>query len=295
MGEFDGFSGIAAMAGQGRQGDGVGAQGDGVIGGDDAPIVQAEAAGKIEAARQAAEVAHGIGGGTGEALVVIGREAGERCVGIGQGGGASEAQFADETVLKGAPGALDAAFGLGRVSGNLLDAELVEGASELSGRLFSGELFGERPVRIVALENAVAVAIKTEGNAVGGDHGVQRTEIADGIFGFELEVSGEDLAGGVVLKTDESEGGTAAFEPVMTAGIGEGHHAKTRARRASGTILARPALLRRGQFGGAQEATHGLAADGEIFFAAQFFRQMGIVEALIFAAGQGQNQLLLGK
>ena len=44
MCEFDRFSGIAAMAGQGWQGEAVGAQGDGVIGGDDASIMQTEAA-----------------------------------------------------------------------------------------------------------------------------------------------------------------------------------------------------------------------------------------------------------
>ena len=106
---------------------------------------------------------------------------------------------------------------------------------------------------------------------MGGDHGVQSAEIAEGIFGFELEVSGEDLAGGVVLKADESEHGAAAFEPVMTAGIGERHHAETRAGRAAGAILARPALLRRSQFGGAQDAAHGLAADGEVFFGREVF------------------------
>ena len=40
---------------------------------------------------------------------------------------------------------------------------------------------------------------------MGGDHGVQSAKIAEGIFGFELEVSGQDLAGGVVLKADEGE------------------------------------------------------------------------------------------
>jgi hypothetical protein len=79
---------------------------------------------------------------------------------------------------------------------------------------------------------------------------VQGAKIADGIFGFELKVSGEDLAGGVVLKADESERGTAAFEPVMTASVGERHHAETRTGRASGTILPQPALLRGSQFGG---------------------------------------------
>src|SRR6478609_331977 len=56
MGEFDGFASVAALAGQGRQGDGERAQGDGVIGADDALVAQAEAASEIEAARQGAEV-----------------------------------------------------------------------------------------------------------------------------------------------------------------------------------------------------------------------------------------------
>ena len=125
----------------------------------------------------------------------------------------------------------------------------VESASELGGRLFSGELFGEGPVGIVALEDGVTIAVETERDAVGGDHGVQGAEIADGIFGFELEVSGEDLAGGVVLKADESEHRAAAFEPVVATGVGERHHAETRAGRAARAILARPAFLRRSQFG----------------------------------------------
>ena len=104
---------------------------------------------------------------------------------------------------------------------------------------------------------------------------MQSAEIAEGIFGFELEVSGQDLAGGVILKADESELGAAAFEPVVTAGIGERHHAEARTGRAAGAILTRPALLRRGQFGGAQDAAHGLAADGEIFLDAKFFRPDG--------------------
>ena len=137
------------------------------------------------------------------------------------------------------------------VSGNLLDAELLQGLSELSGSLFAGELFGECPVGVVALKDGVAIVVEAEGNAVGGDHGVQSAQIADSIFRFELEVSGEDLAGGVVLKTDEGEGGATALEPIVAASIGEDHHAETRTGRASGAILAGPAFLRRGQLGSA--------------------------------------------
>jgi hypothetical protein len=140
---------------------------------------------------------------------------------------------------------------LGRVGGNLLDAEFLQGTAELGGSLFSGELFGEGPMGIVALEDGVAIVVEAEGSAVGSDHGVESAQIADGIFRFELEVSGQDLAGGVVLKTDESERGFTALEPIVAAGIGEDHHAETRTGRAAGAILAGPAFLRRGQLGSA--------------------------------------------
>src|SRR5664280_1352250 len=136
MREFDGFSGVATMARQGGQGDGVGAQADRVVGGDDALIAQAEATGQIEAARQGAKVASGLGGRAGEALLVIGAEAGEHHIGLLQSGGLGQAKFADQTVLASAPDAFDAALGLGRVGGDLLHAEFLEGASQLGRRFF---------------------------------------------------------------------------------------------------------------------------------------------------------------
>src|ERR1019366_10528672 len=96
-------------------------------------------------------------------------------------------------------------------------------------------------------------------------------------------------------KADESELGAAALEPIVTAGIGERHYAQARAGRPAGTVLARPALLRRGQVRGTQNAAHGLAADGEVLFGTKFFREMRIVEALVLATGQVQDQLLLGR
>ena len=103
------------------------------------------------------------------------------------------------------------------------------------------------------------------------------------------------MTGGVVLKAEEGEQGAAALEPVMTAGIGERHHAEAWAGRAAGVIFAGPALLRRGQFGGAQDAAHGLAAEAEILLDPKFFGEVGIVEAPVLAPGQVQDQLLLGK
>src|SRR5450755_2706376 len=289
MGKFHRLSGIAAFRGQGRKRDGLRTQSDGVVGSDHALIAQAEAASQIETARQAAKVAGGVGGGAGKALVVVGAEAGEHGISFRQSSGADETEFADQAILAGAPGALDAALGLRRVSGNLLDAEFLQGASQLGGSLFAGELFGQGPVSIVALEDAVAVAVEAEGYAVRGDHGVQSAKIAESIFGFELEVGGQDLTGGVILKADERELRAAAFEPVMAAGIGERHHAEAGTGQAAGAVLVRPTLLGRRQFGGTQDAAYGLAADGEVLLGPKFFGEVGIVEALILAAGQAQN------
>ena len=96
-----------------------------MVGGDDALVVQAQATGEIEATGQSTEVARGVGGGTGEALVVVDTELVEHGVGLRQSGGLGEAKFADQTVLAGAPGAFDAALGLGGMGGDLLDARAV--------------------------------------------------------------------------------------------------------------------------------------------------------------------------
>jgi hypothetical protein len=238
MEKFDGFSAVAAVAGKRRQRDRPRAQSDRVIFGYDALVMQGQTAVEVEAARQAAEVAGGLGGGTGEAAVVVGAEVFQHDVGLVQSGGLREAKFADQAVLAGAPGALDAALGLGRVGGDLLNAELLENASQLGGGLFSGELFGQGPVLVVALKDGVAVAVEAERHAVGGNQGEQGAEIADGIFAFQLEVSGEDLAGGIVLKADEGKFGSTALEPIVAAGIGERHHAETRAGGGGGDIYA---------------------------------------------------------
>src|SRR5258708_12765778 len=118
-----------------------------MVGGDDALIVQAEAAGQIEAAGQAAKVGGGVGGGTGEALIEIGAEASEHGVGLFQSNGLGEAKFADQAVLKGAPGTLDPALSLRRVGGGLVAGEFLEGAPGLSGSLFCAKFLGQIPPR----------------------------------------------------------------------------------------------------------------------------------------------------
>src|SRR5205807_5317279 len=98
----------------------------------------------------------------------------------------------------------------------------------MSGPLLAAEFFFAGPVRIVALEDAVAVAIEAEGNAVSGEQSLQTAEVTYGIFRFQLKVCGDHAAGGVILKADQGEARTATFQPIVTAGIGLQHHAKAR-------------------------------------------------------------------
>ena len=120
----------------------------------------------------------------------------------------------DETILEDAPEAFDAALGLRAVSGDEGDAELLEGAAELSGLAFAGELFFDRPVVVVADEDTAAITVEGERDAVAAEQAPEQAEIAYGGFRGE-ELSGKDFAGGVVLHAESGERGAATFEPVV--------------------------------------------------------------------------------
>lgn len=289
VGEFDGGTGVAES--RGRKLDSFAAESDGVIGGDGSLISEAEAACEIEATGQSAEVVFGLSWGDGESLVKVGKEAFEHGVGLLAGRGLGETQFADETILEGSPEAFDASLGLRRTSRDLLDSEFVEGASDLGWELLSGEFFGHRPVGIVALEDAVAVAVKAEGHAVTVDELMKQAEVSDGVLGFWLKVGGHDAAGGVVLQAEQGEARAASLEPVVTAGIGEEHEAEGGAALAACAINTGPPLLRRGEMGAAKEAAQGLAAEGEALVFDEFLMEVGVVESSITGARQFEHLL----
>lgn len=98
------------------------------------------------------------------------------------GGSLCQTEFTDQAVLEGSPEAFDVSLGLRGVSWDLLDAEFVEGSSDLGWELLAGQLLGHRPVGIVALEDAVAVAIEAEGHAVTGEE-LKQAEVSGGVLG----------------------------------------------------------------------------------------------------------------
>src|SRR5579863_3817696 len=103
---------------------------------------------------------------TGEAAVVVGDKAGEHGVGRVQITGLGQTEFAGEAVLQHAPEAFDATFGLGTAGGDEGNAELFQSASELSGIALAGELFGNGPGVVVALEDGAAIAVEGQGDTI---------------------------------------------------------------------------------------------------------------------------------
>ena len=117
-----------------------------VIVADDA--FMGEATDAFEVFRSRAPGLRCVAGSASEAAVVVGDKASQDAVGRVQIVGLGQAEFAGEAILKHAPEAFDAAFGLRGLRGDEGDAELLEGATELRGLALAGELFVERPVLV---------------------------------------------------------------------------------------------------------------------------------------------------
>jgi len=183
-----------------------------VVVADDAFV--GEAADAIQILRGRTPGLLGIAGDASEAAVVIGDELPQYGVGRVEIAGSRQTEFAGETVLQHAPEALDAAFGLGALRGDEGDAELLESTAELSGLTLAGELFVNGPVIVIAGEDAAAIAVEGDGDAIAAQEALEQAKIALGGFRGE-ELGGEDFAGGIILHAQGGEPRTAALEPIV--------------------------------------------------------------------------------
>ena len=136
-------------------------------------------------------------GAAGKAAVVVGEKEAQHGVGGVQIASLSQAEFAGETILEHAPESFDAALGLRSAGGDEGDAQLLQGAAELRGLTFAGELFFHRPEVVVANEDAAVVAVKGERSAVAAQQLAKQAEIAERGLGRK-ELGGQDFTGGVV-------------------------------------------------------------------------------------------------
>ena len=212
-----------------------------IIVADDAFV--SEAADAVQLGRSRTPSLGGIARSASEAAVVVGDETAQDAVGGLQIAGVGQAEFAGEAILEHAPETFDAAVGLRALSGDKGYAELIESAAELSGLAFSGELFIDGPVVIVANEDAAAIAIEGEGNPEAVKQALEQVKIAFGGFGEE-ELSGEDFTSSVVLHAQSREGGAAAFEPVVRGAIELNKFAFARRAQAALAMSGRAAFAR---------------------------------------------------
>src|SRR5260370_7103709 len=84
----------------------------------------------------------------------------------------------------------------------------------MGGLAFTGGLFFDGPVVVVADEDAAVVAVKSERNTVPANQLMKQAEIAEsGFRGKELRR--QDFAGGVVLHAEGGEERAAAFDPLV--------------------------------------------------------------------------------
>ncbi|PYN30833.1 MAG: hypothetical protein DME01_25670, partial [Candidatus Rokuibacteriota bacterium] len=70
--------------------------------------------------------------------------------------------------------------------------------------LRAGELFGERPVRIVAHQEIEPIAVEGQRQAVAREQPLEQRGVAVDVFG-RAKVQGEDLGGGVVDGPEQHE------------------------------------------------------------------------------------------
>lgn len=183
---------------------------------DDALMNEATDAVEIVRGRAPSEI--GLACRPSKATVVVDDEWVQDQVGGVQIGGTGQAEFAGESILQYPPKTLDPALGLWGLSGDEGDAELFEGASELSALTFAGELFLESPELVVADKDAAAVAIEGERHTVTTHELTQQREIAQSGFRGE-ELCRQDFPGGIVLHAQSSEAWTASLKPIMRRAV----------------------------------------------------------------------------
>src|SRR3990170_8270454 len=211
--DLDERLGIAAPTARREQLDQFRPKGDGVVVADRALVFEAEDGLGIEACGPRTIGGSRIGRLLGEAGIEARKEVpqeGIRALAIDDAG---EAQFGAQAILAGAKEPLDATLRLRALGGDPLDAEFLQSAGDLCGGGFPSELLLEgKWFGLTAVEDAVAITVHGDRDALRLRQGVQDLEVAMGIL-LVPEGGGEDLSSGVVHGHDDGEARTPVVEP----------------------------------------------------------------------------------
>jgi len=148
-------------------------------------------------------------------------------------------------------------------------------------------------VIVVAGEDAAAIAVEGDRDAVAAQEALEQAEIALGGFRGE-ELSGENFAGSVVLHAQSGEQRAAPFQPVVGGAV-ELHQLAFAGRAQTALAMSgRAAFAGRADAAGAEQPSQGFAAQREAFFFDELLLEMMIVEAGVARARQFQDALAYG-
>src|SRR5207244_12884812 len=157
LADFDALVAVAATARPGRDVQHHARQVDRVVVQHGGRVAEAAHAVEINTPAQRAPRGGGVLRRNGEAPVVHGSVALEDRVRLRARARAGEPELRDEAILERAPEPLDPPLRLRRERVDGLDRQRLERLADLRGILLPAELFGRRPVIVVALQGAVLI------------------------------------------------------------------------------------------------------------------------------------------
>lgn len=277
---------VATALRPGQELDVVGRDRDRVVVADDAAVLEAEDRLRVEPDRPRAIRGGGIRRGLRKARIVTRQELTEEGVGPRAISDLRQPQFRAQPILESAKEPLDATFRLRAAGRNPADSQLVEGAGDLRRRGAALQLLVHREGGLFGpMEDAMAIAVDRDGDALGVHECAQHQEVPMGIF-LVAKDGGGHFPGGIVYDGEQSQTRAPLLEPVVVAAIqldqqaGRGHalSAPPVSRRASPPGTAEP--------GRAEDAVDGGLGEHEAFAFSQELTKVRMVDSGVGGLGE---------
>ena len=216
-----------------------------------------------------------------ELRVETGQEVPQHGVGLVDGRGSRQPEFADQPVLEGAVHAFHASLGLWRTGKDLFDAQFPHGPGELGW----AHRLGDMPGLAVELEDPVAITVESQGDAVASDYPIHQQEVAPSVLlGSEYGIG--HRAGGVVHCQQQYESGPSVLQPAMMAAVDLHQHALLGHTLPAYTMLGGTMAPGTDQAVAVEQTAYRLPAQLNALPLCQDLGQVAVVEADVFLAGQ---------
>ncbi len=166
----------------------------------------------------------------------------------------------------------------------------MQGSRDLCGCGFPGQLRaeGERLFSLAAVEDAVAITVRRDRDALGLRQGVQDLEVAVRVF-FVPEGGRKDFSGGIVHGRNQCEARPALVEPGVSAAVKLDKEACLRHPLATAAVARWTAAPRAGPARRAQDAADGGARKRQAFALAQEFLQVVVIDADVDLGGEAHD------